>query len=256
MFRVAFLERSGSREQRLEERLVADELRSRGTPFEFYTQKQIDRRTLPLGPDTFIMGAMPAMHGAMKQLHIPIPQPDDYPEPLRPFLHRRIWRSTLKELEQQIWRGLARPVLAKPADRRKSFTGQVFVGEGDLYFLGSTGRRQDIWCAEVVRWIAEYRVYVIHEKVVAIDHYAGAADVPLSQETLANALHAYCASGLAPKAFAVDFGVLESGETALVEANDGYALGAYDVEGGVYTDLLLTRWSELLASREPGGKGP
>lgn len=114
MFRVAFLERSGSREQRLEERLVADELRSRGIPIQFYTQKQIDRRTLPLGPDTFIMGAMPAMHVAMKQLQIPIPQPNDYPEPLRPFLHRRIWRSTLKELEQQIWRGLARPVFGLP----------------------------------------------------------------------------------------------------------------------------------------------
>ena len=102
----------------------------------------------------------------------------------------------------------------------------------------------------MVRWLAEYRVYVIHEKVVAIDHYAGATDVPLSQETLASALRAYCTSGLAPVAFAVDFGILESGETALVEANDGYALGAYHVEGGVYTDLLLTRWSELLRSSQ------
>src|SRR5687768_17327167 len=115
-FRAAFLERQGSGPLRFEERIVDEVLKRRGIPTTLYSQKQIARRSLPLGDDTFIMGAMPAMHGAMKQLGIPVPAPNDYPEPLRRFFHRRIWRSTLRELEDRIWAGLPRPVFAKPAE--------------------------------------------------------------------------------------------------------------------------------------------
>jgi len=64
---------------------------------------------------------------------------------------------------------------------------------------------------------------------------------------LDSALAAYPDSGEAPSAYDIDFGVLASGETALVEANDGYALGAYQICGHDYTDLLFTRWEELLS---------
>jgi hypothetical protein len=32
---------------------------------------------------------------------------------------------------------------------------------------------------------------------------------------------------------------------ALVEWNDGFSLGSYGLEGGLYTDLILARWCEL-----------
>ncbi|MBK8259598.1 MAG: ATP-grasp domain-containing protein [Polyangiaceae bacterium] len=252
MFQRAFLERAGDGKRRLEERLVADVLTARGMVIEWYTQKQIDRRALPLGEDTFIMGAMPAMHGAMKQLDIPIPPPNDYPPCLQPFFCRAIWRSTLDQFERRVWGGLERPVFVKPAERRKAFTGRVFTSPDDLWFLGNTTRRQEIWCSDAVRWESEYRVYVIDGQVVAIDHYAGRADVPLSEQTLTEAVDTYCKSGSAPAAFGIDFGVLDTGETALVEANDGFSLGAYQVEGAIYTNVLLTRWSELLTMRNSG----
>ena len=43
-----------------------------------------------------------------------------------------------------------------------------------------------------------------------------------------------------------DFGLLTSGETALVEWNDAFALGSYDLDPQLYTDLILTRWEELI----------
>lgn len=61
------------------------------------------------------------------------------------------------------------------------------------------------------------------------------------------AVDAYARSGHAPGAYAIDFGVLTTGATALVEANDGYALGAYAIAADAYADLLLRRWQELLA---------
>ena len=47
----------------------------------------------------------------------------------------------------------------------------------------------------------------------------------------------------------MDFGILSSGETCLVEVNDGYSLGRYDgISGADYTDLLIARWRQLVSA--------
>ncbi len=33
----------------------------------------------------------------------------------------------------------------------------------------------------------------------------------------------------------------------MIEENDGYALGAYDIAADQYTELVVQRWSELLS---------
>ena len=73
----------------------------------------------------------------------------------------------------------------------------------------------------------------------------GRLGVPVRHES---AVTAYYRSGTAPAAYAIDFGVLANGETTLVETNDGYSLGAYDIDADQYTALLMNRWRDLLAS--------
>lgn len=248
-FRTAYLERCGEGVDGLEERIVEEEVRRRGIETAWYTQKQIDRWVLPLGDETFVMGSIPAMHGAMKQLGIPIPPPNDYPASLQAFLHRRVWRSTLRTLEERIWEGAAPPLFAKPAERKKAFTGRVFTARDDLRFLGKSSRRQRIWCSEVVDWQAEFRVYVVDHQVVAMLHYDGDPSRQIDPAVVEEAVRTYARSGEAPAGYALDFGLLASGKTALVEANDGYSLGVYAAECEPYTDLLFARWAELLQSR-------
>ena len=113
--------------------------------------------------------------------------------------------------------------------------------------IGSVGRSQEVWCSDVVTWSSEYRVYVIGAHIISIDLYAGDPKVVLDSAIVDAALAAFRASGEAPSAYGIDFGVLTTGQTALVEANDGYALGAYQISAGAYTDLLLTRWNELIS---------
>ncbi|MFD4353630.1 ATP-grasp domain-containing protein [Nocardia sp. NPDC058518] len=245
---VAYLQYAGSGPMRYEEKLLTEGFRRLGISVRHYSLKRIQRRQLALGPDVFIAGDMDAMHGAMRQLRIPIPQPDDYPEALRGFLGRKVWASTLGEIECAMDSGSATTVFVKPADRRKSFTGAVCYSERDFAAWGNANRRQRVWCSEVVTWISEYRVYVIDQRIVAIDNYNGDNSVPLNMETVESAVTTYYRSGTAPTAYGIDFGVLANGETALVEANDGYALGAYDIAADQYTELLMNRWSDLLMS--------
>jgi hypothetical protein len=248
MFNIAFLQHNGQHRLRDEEQRLHDDLTRRGIPIEFYTLKRIQRRDLPLTRTSFIAGDMDAMHGAMKQLGIEIPPANDYPKCLQPFMHRKVWMSTLGTIEQMAWdMGLA-PVFVKPAARRKNFTGFVVASASDLYRLGGTSRRQPVWCSEVVKWVSEFRVYVVRDRIVSIDHYDGDPQRTLDLDVVAAALAAFRAAGEAPSAYGIDFGVLSSGQTALVEANDGYALGAYAIAAEPYTDLVLQRWSELVSS--------
>lgn len=248
MFSVAYLQDPGNGKFRVEEQMLRSEFERRRIPVENYTIKKIQRRALPLSRSTFIAGDMDAMHGAMNQLKIDIPVPDDYPESLAPFLRRRIWRDILGDVEHRFFGGGEPPTFVKPAARRKSFTGRVCGAAGDFMYLGGASRRQAVWCSEIVHWRSEYRVYVIDDAVVGVDHYEGSPDVMLDMATVEAALRAYRESTRAPSACGIDFGVLSNGETALVEANDGYALGAYTIGAKPYTDLVCRRWSELLAT--------
>src|SRR5207237_310217 len=153
--------------------------------------------------------------------------PNDYPESLSAFMHRRIWTSTLGAVERQVAEECGDAFFAKPAGRRKNFTGRLFASIDDFRDLGNVSRAQEVWCSEPVTWLSEYRVYVAGTRIVSIDAYAGDSTFAMDSTALDAALAAFHASGEAPSAYGIDFGVLATGETALVEANDGFALGAY-----------------------------
>jgi len=249
MFSVAFLQDLGNGRLRIEEKMLKAEFERRGVPVVLYTLKRIQRRNLPLSLDSFIAGDMDAMHGAMSQLKIDIPAPNDYPESLTPFLCRRVWKSTLGEVERRVFDEAGTPLFVKPAARRKNFTGRVVGLSNDSMQIGAVSRAQEVWCSEVVTWKSEFRVYVIDDNIVGVDHYAGDPDETLDLSRVQKAVMAYRQSGDAPSAYGIDFGILKTGETALVEANDGFSLGAYGIAARPYTDLLVRRWQELLQAR-------
>jgi ATP-grasp domain, R2K clade family 2 len=56
----------------------------------------------------------------------------------------------------------------------------------------------------------------------------------------------------APAGYAIDFGVTATGETLMIEVNDGYALGNYGLPPIYYTQLLSARWSELTDTEDYG----
>lgn len=250
MFRIAYLEQRGAALEH-EEWLAAQVLERRGLDIRPYRRKHIERRALPLDETCFVMGTAPSVQGAMKQLGIAVPAPDDYPAALQPWLRRRVWRESLGAVEAWVSESARGGLFVKPAERLKTFTGRVFSHPGDLYFLGGTSRRQSVWCSQLVRWRSEFRAYVIGAQVVALAHYDGDPALRPCERTVAEAVRAYHDSGAAPAGYGIDFGVLDDGRTALVEANDGYALGAYEIAAEPYADLLLARWAQLLATRTP-----
>jgi ATP-grasp domain, R2K clade family 2 len=136
----AFIQELGNGRLRSEEQLVVAELQRLGVPITYYTEKRMRRRQLPLDDRSLVVGDMPCIFGALKQLGIPPPPPHDYPASLNEFLHRRVWRSTLGALESSLIAGSSRSLFAKPANRCKRFTGCVFNDESDLHRVHGVSR--------------------------------------------------------------------------------------------------------------------
>jgi len=243
----AFLQELGNGRMRPEEEMLRQALLARNVPVTLYTTKRLQRSQLPLGPDCFLAGDGDCVIAALRQLGCKSPLPLDYPEALCHFLRRPVWQSTLGKFIQDL--ECSKPLFVKPAARAKRFSGRLFEGPADLYFLYGTSLREPVWCSTPVNWVSEWRAYVLGDRVLALCHYSGADNTKPDPKTIEAMIVAYRTSGTAPAGFAMDVGVLDDGHTALVEINDALALGAYGVAAEDYTALLLARWRELVQPR-------
>lgn len=240
----AFIETIGNKQLEEEMQDVYDEFHARNIPIELFTGKRLQRRQLPIAKDTLIVAYVDSILTALKILGIEHPPTNDYPESLQSFLHRPVWENTVASFIMQISDG-SKPVFAKPKDRKKHFTGRVFSHLSDVAYLGGISKKAVLLCSDVVEWLSEYRVFVIKGKIVGIQHYSGDTELDIDKTVVNTAINILENAGEATSAYAIDFGLLSSGQTALVEWNDGFSLGSYGLDRSIYTDLLITRWIEL-----------
>lgn len=130
----------------------------------------------------------------------------------------------------------------KPLRKVKRFTGCVISTRDDLAPLSNIGGSLELYCSEPVHWVSEYRVPVIHGKIQGYFWYDGDRNIMVDKAEVEKMVHDYV---MVPWAYYLDVGVLDTGETALVEMNDAFSIGMYDGMEKCYGDLLTTRWKEL-----------
>lgn len=147
--------------------------------------------------------------------------PDYYPDFLTPHLHRKVWLSNE-------W-PLGKRVFIKPADQEKRFNGFI-TNKG---YKGK--KRGPYWCSDPVTFTNEWRYYVANGKVLTGEWYQGdEQNTPDAPELRIDIPPDYCG--------ALDFGTLETGELALVEANHPFACGWYGKDHRKYVEFLYWGW--------------
>lgn len=147
--------------------------------------------------------------------------PDYYPKFLSSYLCRKVWRTNEWPKNR---------VFIKPADHFKKFTG--FISEGEI--KGCDG---EFWCSDVVNFLNEWRYYISNGKILAAEWYNGIDDeveAPLIDIKFSSN---YCA--------AIDFGMLDTGQIALVEAHLPYACGWYGKNYKIYAEWVVSGWNYL-----------
>ncbi|WP_345204700.1 ATP-grasp domain-containing protein [Chryseobacterium ginsengisoli] len=167
----------------------------------------------------------------------------DYPEELQPFLKRKIWESSINEVfNKKEWN-----IFIKPKTETKLFTGKVIKNEMDL--LGLLYEEDDIkiWCSEMIDFKTEWRCFIRYKEILDIRRYKGDWDTKIDVKVVENAIDSFISQ---PNSYALDFGINKSGETILVEVNDGHSLGTYGLSSAHYAKFLSARWSELTQTED------
>lgn len=199
----------------------------------------VDTSTLPVGSVEFVRAAMDAMQ-------IRVPRPNYYPAPLSEFLHRRVWQTTAGEVAASVAR--EHPLFAKSHDW-KVFTGQVVDAQQGMGELIALPAETLMWACEPTDWLTESRAYVVDGRVLGVAGYAGDESLEPDRTTITQAAAVLASEPDCPRGYAFDWGVLRDGRTALVEMNDGWAIGLYSGMGRrPYFEMLEARWEQLASA--------
>jgi len=210
-------------------------------------QAKLEQGAVPVGSVQFV-------RRAMELADITEPTNLSYPAGCEPYLKRKVWHSTAERALN-----MAGARFIKSAET-KVFTG--FVLDSDAGVLGLNGHDQfqynalhalmsdaPVWIAEPVQWVSEYRYYVMETQIIGSARYDQEESDSAPEPDLDVVKH--CIADLAIQhPYALDMGVLASGETALVEVNDAWAIGLY---GGAmkpqdYVRFLAARWAGLIGN--------
>lgn len=170
----------------------------------------------------------------MKLLGLNEPPHYSYPNELVQFLHRKIDVRDASEVPVG-W--FMKPYLLK------TFDGQIKPESSDV-----VGK---VYCGEPVKFTFEWRYYILNSKILGKSRYDDYDDE-------CNAPDDYVCSIIkkfknAPIGYSIDIGIMTNSYSsyagpALVEINDGWALGYYrwgDMSENDYTKLVFERWQEI-----------
>lgn len=216
--------------------------RERGHEIRFFEATAFDE--IELTREMLVVGGVPIVQKAFAKLGIPFPSLPSLPSALEQYSKRRIWEARLRDVRELADSG--QEVFIKPAaNKLKQFPGHVIRNYADLAVTAGIDDDASVVCADVLEMVSEYRVYVTQGSVVGCKHYWGDFRKFPDFRFIDSAIAAFDG---APQGYAIDFAVLANGETALIEVNDGFALGSYGLQPMLYAALLEARWSELAST--------
>lgn len=199
----------------------------------FYTKEELSQSN----PEDIVVGGVGRVKWRLEQLGMPVTD-IDYPVELQKYFGRKIWSGNISELLQG---KISYPVFVKPQEG-KLFTGCLATSDRELIGRVSPGTDFPVYYSEPLKLEAEFRCYIRYNQILDIKRYKGALNAFYDYDTICRTVKDYIS---APAAYAIDFGVTDTGATVLVEVNDGYSLGNYGLDSLSYAKLLSARWAEL-----------
>lgn len=200
--------------------------------------------------EIIFVGSVGVMYEVIRRANKPKPNVSDFPDELQAYFGRKIFRATMADVYHWVNKEPTRlPLHIKPADRQKLFVGAVVEKFGDLIPMCQVPNEEPVFAQEVIKMKSEWRASILRKEIVNVAHYHGDPLLFPDKNIMETALNKYSS---APIGFAMDWAVLENGQTILIEVNDGFGLGNYGVRGHLYTALIECRWREIMGLKDNG----
>ena len=198
----------------------------------FSNNETLDKSNL----EDVVVGGMLVTEHALAMRGVKPPR-IDYPESLKEYLGREVWRCPIDSISEADL-----PLFIKP-ENEKELSGIVAQRMSELENYLSRGNDYPVLCSEPVEFVSEERLFLRYGELIGVRHYSGDHDVWPDVDTTNDVIRAYTD---APAGCAIDLGVTKDDRTVLVEVNDGFALGCYGMDSIAYALLLAARWAELV----------
>lgn len=220
--------------------------RKRRVPCELFVPEQLEVDELSLSRETLVAGAIRVVESALKKLGVTIPPADNLPDKLANYRGRTIRRMKWAKLRAEAEAtGLPTPLFVKPYRRNKGFPSIAVFSLDDITDH-PLNDHDEVLVAEYVVFLTEWRCFVCNEEILQLSHYQGDPLQFPDVEVIKAAISDF--GNDAPSGYGIDFGVLESGRTVLVEVNEGYSLASYGLNSVEYAEILQSRWLQLTSN--------
>ena len=200
------------------------------------------------------IGSVEFVRKTMEVAGIEEPEVNPYPIIEEKFLKRKVEKIDLiGHAFFPYFYGFVKPT------KLKQFTGFVYDPKEDsdeylseqkeLFFEAyrnsdkTTG--YEVWTSEVVNFIGEWRYYIQNENIVGYARYDDDDENPEElQEPNLSLIKEYISKIQIKHPYVLDFGILDTGETVLVEYNDFWAIGLYEnvLHPKKYLEMLVERF--------------
>ncbi len=200
-----------------------------------------DIHEVPLSKSTILIADIPTSNTWLEAMGGEGKKSINIPAELSSYTKRRYHNITFEELLAD--KSKQFPLFIKPAGRAKEFIAGVVSTRKNLEFFYHLDPTTKVFVSEVVDIVSEYRCYVTNGELKGIKHYSGDIRLFPSIEMIDGCIREYISS---PTGYTIDFGILATGKTVLIEVNDGFAIGNYGLDNSLYVSLLCARWLEIL----------
>lgn len=217
--------------------------------FEDVALGKLDEDLLQKPDEMVVRGGVETIRQLLARAGKPTPPNLDLPGSLQPWIGRRVWKTTLSEVRAAVGADGFEPLHIKPLLHHKLFTGMVVRSFRDLIPTAGLPADTPILAQQCVEFRSEWRASILRGRILNVGHYKGDPLLFPDADRVRSALEAYYDR---PIGFAMDWGVTGTGETLLIEVNDGYALGNFGVSGADYTAIVEARWRELMRLPDNG----
>lgn len=199
-----------------------------------------------LTKETPVVGGIGYVRKAIEFLGCAPPDPIDIPDCIFSYARRKLWNTTLGDIhnDESQW-----PVFIKPQLDHKRFTGHVVKSFVDLLKTSHLPKDMPVLASEAVTWESEYRCFILGREILDIRRYAGTFEWYPNVWVVKEMIGSY---PTLPAAYSLDVGRMVDAkgnvwDTALVEVNDGFSLGAYGLAPHLQVKMLLARWKEMVS---------
>lgn len=183
------------------------------------------------------------------------PEISDYPDELKPYLGRKIWKDTIDNIsrDEEKW---SAGYFVKPTSS-KAFTGKIIGSIADLVGCGNHSENYEVLVSEPIDICAEWRCFITYDDIIDVRPYGLLMDKSkksylyhYNPKVLNDMMQSFMGWEQRPAGCSMDICVTKDGRTLLVEVNDAYALGCYGLSSVFYSKMISARWSQLMGVKD------